>query len=213
MPEFVVPNSARVRIHWDLAGDIASTALGGSGAGASAVGQTMADNLSTAFRSALASSGLEDFLPTSVSLVNVSVRNVNSAAQTEYFGSGAPAPGTLTTDLLPRSAALVVTLRTALAGKSFRGRSFLSGFAEVVNQSDATIAAGAIAAALAFITACQSAMSAQGLTLSILSPALPSRVTKGGVTLPPKAAFSNAVTAIEVRNSAWGSQRMRNQRR
>lgn len=52
--------------------------------------------------------------------------------------TAAPSPGDEVADALPRQVAGVVSLRTAFAGRRFRGRAYIPFIAETMNGADAT---------------------------------------------------------------------------
>jgi hypothetical protein len=70
------------------------------------------------------------------SLVSVSLRDLTTSSSTVYDYAGPPLPvfGGAPGQPLPSSVAIVVSLRTGLAGRSYRGRLFFGGFSEL--QSD-----------------------------------------------------------------------------
>lgn len=186
--------------------------LGASGAAAGSVNQAMANSLDTSIKSAFSSSGLAALCPASTILQSVGIRSLVSANLPEFVGTGASVPGTGTGDPMPRAAAVVATLRTALAGRSYRGRVFFTGLNEGQNDSVSTISAAAQTAVVAFVNAIGTALTAQGLSLAVLSPALPERPNSAGGLLPAKAAFATPVTSVTSRSAAWGSQRRRTHR-
>jgi hypothetical protein len=75
-------------------------------------------------------------LSTQTKLTTVSLRDLTTASGIVYEYSGPPLPvsGGAAGPPLPSSVAVVVSLRTGLAGRSFRGRLFFGGFSET--QSD-----------------------------------------------------------------------------
>lgn len=213
MAVFVVPDGLQVKLRWDCGGVAILNVMGARGSLTTPVTQAKADTLSSSIKSSFTSSGLAACMPPSVSLQSVGVRDVNTANMAEFIGVGASVPGTAPTpQLLPRNNAIVITLRTARAGRSYRGRVYLSGLDEAKNSAGAGIDATAETAAIAFINAVKSALTAAGWTMAILSPALPERPSKPGGTLPAKPAFATDVTSVLSRSVAWGSQRRRNAR-
>jgi hypothetical protein len=75
-------------------------------------------------------------LSTWARFVSVSLRDLTTSSGVVYDYSGPPLPvaGGELGSPLPSSVAIVLSLRTGLAGRSFRGRLFIGGFSE--NQSD-----------------------------------------------------------------------------
>lgn len=212
MAQFVVPNAVQIKLRWTMQGIPTLNVLGATAAGAPTVNQALADALDTAIKAGYTSSGLAAICSTATILTSVGVRSVHAANLPEFIGAGAAVAGTGVGDALPRAVAIPITLRTGGAGKSFRGRVFISGLIETQNDSGAGIVAGAQTAALAFLTTIVNALTAQSLTLAVLSPALPTRTNASGETLAAKPAFATAVTARLIRNAYWGSQRRRTNR-
>jgi hypothetical protein len=187
--------------------------FGVSGTASVAVNQAMADALFTAIKAGFTSSGMQALCVDDCVMTGVGIRSVNNPNLPEFIGAGASIAGSdAAGDMMPRSVACVITLRTALVGKSYRGRVYIGGFNEAQNAGLGAIVAAASTAADTFVTSIANALIAQGLHLAVLSPALPERQTKGGLTLPAKPAFATDVISHSQRNAAWGSQRGRTHR-
>lgn len=102
------------------------------------------------------------------------------------------------------NATLVVTLRTALRGRSYRGRSYVSGFSE--NDADAfQVHAAAVTAGV------EAAYQDIGITVAAQSwqYCVCSRFN-AGVQRPT--ALLTGITLVELRSSVYGSQRRRLER-
>lgn len=209
MPALVIPNGVQVRLYWTIQGQQCFNVFGGIVAGGFTATQTIANSLGAAAKSALTSSGLGPLVRTSTVLNSVGLRDVRAANMPEYISAEASVAGTGATDPLPRQIALCVTLRTAMAGKSYRGRVYIGGFIEDCNSSAGEATAATATACTAFVTAVKDAMTAQAIQMAILSPELPQRPTAGGGTLPAKPAFATPVTAVISRNLTWETQRRR----
>lgn len=209
MPALVIPAGVQVRLFWTIQGQQCFNVFGGSVAGGFSATQTIANNLGAAIKTALGSSGLGVLLRTSTVLNSVGLRDVRTANQVEYVSAEASSAGTGVTDPLPRQVALCVTLRTAMAGKSYRGRVYIGGWVIGANSASGDCSTAAQTAAVAFVTAVKDALTAQSIQMAILSPELPERQTASGATLPPKPAFATPVTAVLSRNLTWETQRRR----
>ena len=223
MAALVVPEGGYVRLGWTYnSGTINGyNVIGCRIPAGTTITQALADAISTAIKNAVTSSGLAPTLSSATALAAVGVRDLRTANMPEFVGAGAAVSGTGAGDALPRSVALVVTLRTASAGPRNRGRVYLGGFDEGANGPGGNPSAALITAAPAFINAVGSAMTAQGLTLAVLSrPANQITFTKDEL-LPSgqhnittkvqqaRAGKATAVTAVVLRNSIWDSQRRR----
>lgn len=194
MPSLVIPGAVQVRMHWTMNGANAFNVLGGSVGGGFANSQAIADALDTAVKGHLTSSGLAALLATTTSLISVGIRDIRAANEVEFVGTAAAVAGTGGGNPLPNEVAATYTLRTANAGKSFRGRVYLGGFIVGENTAAGQITAGLNATAVSFLQSVQTDMAAQGITLSVLSRKL----------LRP-----TPVTAIVARDTLWDSQRRR----
>jgi hypothetical protein len=204
LPSLVVPNAAQLRLIWGISGvPAAVNVLGVSKPGAVVVNQTLANTVSAAVKSGFTSSAFNTQLGTAVSLMTVGLRDISSANQAEYVGTGAAVAGTGAAHLLPLNASLCVTLRTAQAGRSYRGRCFLWGFTEAQNSATGTVESGVGTSAEAFLTAIKAALVSSGMDLGVISGLVDSSRN------PPKAAFVTPVTTVQVRDSVWDTQRRR----
>lgn len=172
------------------------------------VDQAFANFVHSTVGAAANSSGLTGHLASTVIFERVLVRSLNSPAQAEISSTGTPLAGGGTGDVLPLNVASCVTLRTALAGKSFRGRTYISGFAESENDAGGRITTAANNAAAAFITAINTALNTAGVPLAVLSRPYAGK-TVPAKTFPARTGQGNIVTAAIVRDTKWESQRRR----
>jgi hypothetical protein len=209
MPKFIVPNSARMRINYNVNGQLCSNVFGGLATGTGTVTQATANALRDIVDGAWNSSAIAAHTNANVGLLSVAIRNVNAADLPEFTATSAGSPGTGVGDLLPRSVCGVVTFKTAKAGKRNRGRSFYSGFTETENVNTGTPTQAALDALVAFWQAIHDNLGATGYNLAIISAALPARPAHDGSTLPAEPANSIAVDSITSRVAIWGSQRRR----
>lgn len=194
MASLVIPSTVQVRLFWTLNGVSAINVLAGIVAGGFVSSQAIANTLGAAILGHFTSSGLAALMATTTSLDGVGLRDIRVANQPEFQSTAAAVPGTGGGNPLPNEVAAAITLRTALAGKSFRGRTYFSG--AIVTQTSAAgrIVAGFNTALEAFMTNVQGDMGASGITLAVASR---------------KLLQSNAVTALQARDTQWDSQRRR----
>jgi hypothetical protein len=223
MPKLVIANSAQLRLLWGLNTNVnaAINVLGVSKPAGVTITQALANTIGAAVKSAVGTSLLAAELHTATTLNRCGLRSLDAANEVEFFDTGAPVAGTATGDVLPRAVALVATLRTAKAGHSFRGRVYIGGFSELANQTGANAAPSTATAVGAFITAIQNALKANGLDLAVLARPAEARVETITVTHadgttssktkshPARTGQVTIVTAVEVRNQSWDSQRRR----
>lgn len=201
MAQLIVPNAAQMRLIWAMGGQLyALNVMGVVNSGAIAITQGLTNTVGTAIKSAFTSSGLAAALHTSVTLANIGLRDIRTANQAEFLDSGAAVAGTTGGDLLPPQTALCITLRTAQAGASFRGRVYIPGFGE--GHNIATGSAFNATGPVAFVSAVKSALIASALDLGVIH-----RPTEA--PLPVTAGFITTVTSVVARDLVWDTQRRR----
>ena len=220
VPATIVPGAALVTIRWGLAGRQGINVLGASIVGVTSINQALAETLDTGIKSAF-TTNLAAQIASNCSLISVGIRDIRTANLAEFVGSGAFVVGTAVGDALPTGNALCITLRTARAGQSFRGRVYLGGFSEASNESQAMASTATVTAAVNFITAVSGVFTSNGLSLAVVSRPSERRtiVTTtfhadgtqdvDTVTLNARAGQVTPVTGIAGRNAAWDSQRRR----
>jgi hypothetical protein len=217
----VIPNAVQIRLLSDINGEAAVNVMGATVIGQITIDQTLADNLGGLIKGAW-SAQVGALMGPNTQLVHVGVRDLRSASQPEFLDSGVPAVGTNPGNNLPASVALCVTLRTGKAGKRFRGRLYLGGWADSENSPDGATDATADGAAVSFVNALAVGLPANGLGLAVLSrPSEASLTTKvtthldgttdskvvGRTTASP--GFATPMTSAESRTNRWESQRRR----
>lgn len=201
MPQLVVANAAQMRLIWSLSGQLyALNVMGVVNPGGIAITQALTNSVGTAIKSAFASSGHNAVVVTTVGLASIGLRDIRTPSQSEYIDTGAAVLGTSANDLLPPQTALCITLRTAFAGASYRGRVYLPGFGEASNTVSGT--AAGTTAPVAFVTAIKAALIANALDLGVISRPAPDAI-------PARAGMINVVTAIVARDAVWDTQRRR----
>lgn len=170
--------------------------------------QALAESIFTAIRNASSTTALMTHMATTTILESVSIRSLAAANQPLYTSTGVPLAGGGAGDSLPLSVAACVTIRTPLAGKSFRGRVYLSGWDEGENDASGRITGAANAAAQAFMSGLDQAIQAENLVVGIISKARDA-VTIPAKTIPSKNGFVTARNLFLVRDTKWESQRRR----
>ena len=207
----VIPQCAQIVLNWSLAdGKTAHNVLYGRYSGAFSGSQAQANSILTALTTgapAVAAIGL--FSSTTI-LSGVSIRNVSLPDQPMVLSSGAAVPGTAATPTLPSEVAVVITERTAKVGRANRGRIFLPPLGNGNSTTADVIAAGALTILQNWANTFISALAAGSYTLVIgqrARAAYTSQVT--GRAFPARAATSEAVTSLSMRDNHWDSQRRR----
>ena len=195
MPPLVVPQGALLRLIWTQGGvPAAVNVYGVINTGNVAITQTLTNTVGAAIKAAFTSSGQANQISATVSLSQVGLRDVRTANMPEFLDAGAAVPGVNAGDLLPLNVSFCTTLRTARAGRSFRGRSFLWGYTETQSSATGTAVAGVLTTAVAWVNAIGTALSSNGLGLAVLSRST-SQVT--------------AVTSVQARDAVWDTMRKR----
>lgn len=170
MPPLIVPNAALVRIVWSRAGlPYAINVLGFRKIGAITVDQSLADAVGGVVKAAFTSSALAGQISNEVTLASVGVRDISSGNLPEFVDSAAGVPGTAASIMLPPQVALCCTLRTAQAGKSFRGRYYQPGYGVASNVAGGLAGSASRTTLEAFISALRTNLVANGLQMAVVS--------------------------------------------
>lgn len=204
----VITNAAQIYLHWSVAGTPYNNVIGASKPPGVSITQALADTLGAAIKTAYTTSGMATHQQNATGLGQVGVRDISTAGQPEYLDSGLGVVGTGLGDVLPPQTALVVSVRTARAGASYRGRIYLGGFTETDNAPAGTIAQAAADAAVAFIDGVSDAISAAGMQMAVLSRPREAK-TIPAKEIAAKGGFATPATVVEVRNLLWDTQRRR----
>jgi hypothetical protein len=170
MPSLIVPGAALVRLVWTLSGTpYAVNVLGTRTTGALTIDQAFANQVGASIKASFTTTLAPQVMP-QVSLASVGVRDIRSAGMVEFLDAGAAVPGTSGPgNLLPPQVAFCITLRTARAGKSFRGRVYLPGFGG--GHIDGNGATNTVVrdACAAFLNDIRTDLPGAGLSLAIVS--------------------------------------------
>lgn len=105
-----------------------------------------------------------------VALSMISVRDLTSeTGEVLELTSGMPVAGGDTNDPVPNSSALVMSYRTGVAGRSYRGRSYLGGLSKSVIDSPNTIYATNLTTLLLNQLALETRINGEGFTWVVAS--------------------------------------------
>lgn len=206
----VLDTAVQVRLHWTFNGIAGYNVLAGIVGGGYTNSQAHANALGTAILGSFTSSGLAALMASTTSLVAAGIRDVREANRPEYVSVAAAVPGSGSATPMPNQDAAVITLRTALAGKRYRGRVYFSGATEAQNDATGSIASAFNTALVTFMTNVQTNMGTEGITLAVLSrPTYLNLAPPADVLDWP--GHIEAVTAIVARDTKWDTQRRRKQ--
>jgi len=221
MPSLRIDNAAQLRLIWGFNGQAAFNVIGVLVTGTIPFDQGMANRLGTAIKSGFATS-LGPHLATTTVLEKVGIRDIRNGGLPEFIDGGVGTAGTGVGDRLPNQTALVMTLRTANATRSGRGRIYWGGFTETENVTGGTATQAAADGAISFISFISTALVQEGLQLAVLQrPANQVTLTRDEllpdgthrITTRVHAArpgIARMATTSEVRDLAWDTQRRRN---
>lgn len=195
MPSLIINNTVQMRLVWAHSGTpFAVNVLHGiKDVGISSPTQDGVNALFEDLKTRFSTASIRSQINSSISLASVGLRDLNTANEPEFVSTGAPVAGSGSVELLPLNIAACATLRTSKAGPSYRGRFYMTGYTE--GMSSAGMMAATVGPALvAWLEQVQTAMDTAGLGLAVASR---------------KLGVSNAVTAIQVRDNRWDTQRRR----
>ena len=220
-PVLQIPNAAQVTLLWSVSGNLAENVLGASHTGGVVFNQALAESLGAAIKAAF-TSNLSSRMTANSTLARVGVRSLSSPNLPMFRDTGATVTGVAVGDALPPYVAECITLRTSRSGKSYRGRTYLSGWAESENDPNGRQSAASATAGVAFVQAISAAMTAAGLTLAVLSRPAYEQILQETTIIPggtnivrtlshttPKAGTFTNVSALESRATSWETQTRR----
>jgi hypothetical protein len=206
----VIPNTIQIRLLWTLATNKqVFNVLHGQVASGFAVTAAAAEAIYTDIVGTAAWTAFRAHLNAGVSFTGVDLRDLRSANQPLVASTAAAQAGTGAGTALPPGDSLVVTLRTAGAGRSFRGRVYLPGFDTSALAAGGVASAATVTDATAFVNAIQTQLTGQGITLAIAQPARQAYTGRTGASHPARAAAIAPVTSIVTRNNIFDHQRRR----
>lgn len=206
----IIPNCIQVRLLWSLPNArTAVNVLHASVAGGFSPTSTIAEAIFTAIKAAAGWTSWKARVNTGISLAGVDLRDMRSYNQPLVASTSAASAGTGAGTALPPGDALVVTLRTANAGRGYRGRVFLPGLDSSALAAGGVAAAGTVTDSAAFVTAVQAALTGQSMTMAIAQPARAQYEGTTGAVHPARAAGVAPVTSIVTRNNIIDHQRRR----
>ena len=151
------------------------------------------------------------FMPTTFELAGVDLRDLSPPGNNAVVSPTGPAPvaGTSASTALPHEVAVVLTKRTAKAGRGFRGRMYIPGWAQNADVGDGTIAPAVQTALNLWCTDILAAYTANGLTPCIGQALRQEHFGTTGTLIPVRPAGTVPITSLTCRNLSWDTQRRR----
>lgn len=210
MGPIIIPNCVEVRLHWVYSNITWFNVLHAQYTLAGPVSPTAPESIFSAIKASAGWTAWSAHTRPDNSLTAVGVRDIRGPNFPELLSTSGPAFGTGPSTPMAPQVCMVVTFKTAQAGRAFRGRCYLSGLDQNCQLAGGhTIDPPANTAAVGFLNAVQSAMAAQSMTLAIGQKALPQRLAHDGSTLPARPANVVPVTSIVTLNTRFDTQRRR----
>ncbi len=206
----IIPNCLQVVLDWGMAdGKVGHNVTYGHYAALPGNLVATAQSIFSGLTTGAAWTALAASLSTASSLQSVTVRDVNTQDQPVSQSTGASQAGTAAFDALPNEIAACLSLKTALTGRSNRGRAYIPGFQVNAVGSGNIISAGTVTALNNWAATWMSVYSAAGLQLSIGHVHRQAYTSVGGVQHPDRPAGNVPVTQVILRDNHWDSQRRR----
>lgn len=178
MPSFVIPETIQWRWIWTL-NDIEHAVsvvhlLNNAAANVNAaMANSLLAQLNVAINDASSGATLRSQIADNFKIAATSVRDINTANRPEIFDtSETTIIGGSASDPLPVQTALVTTFRTALAGKSFRGRWYGLGYSEGTNSATGEANAPVVASQQQFWSRLRGELDTLNLPLVVASRTL-----------------------------------------
>lgn len=202
----IFPDTVQVVWNWSLGGRTANIVTHARISSGQAVNTTLATAIFTALKNSLTGSGLAPVMSATTNFTGIQLRDLRDAGFPLVGSTGAALPGTGAGGLMPKSVAAVLTVRTARAGKRFRGRMYFPGFDEVANDPTGIMSAPTKTALDAVAAGLPGAYTTGGVTLAVFSRPVMDPLTCV-VTRP---GLLTDATQVLCRDTRWDSQRRRN---
>lgn len=204
----VIPETCQCQMVFAVAGRNTSVVFHYKIPAGTPVNVTLSDAVFTALKSRW-NSNLAALCSSSTTFTGVNLRDLRDQGFPLVPSTGASAAGTApTTDTLPRQIAACLTVRTGKAGRKFRGRMYMPGFAEVANDVNNHMTAAAKTALDSFAANFLSSANVSGLAMGVAHrPTIFDENT--GLPIDPGRGFIEVATAVVCRNDVWDNQRRR----
>ena len=208
--DHVIPNCIQVVTFWTLEdGRVAHNVLHGRVSGSFTPTAPVATAIHTGLSTGGAWTALAATLATSTVFTGIALRDLRVANMPQVASTSAFAPGTGAGESLPNEVAAVITLRTAFAGRSARGRIYVPGFAVGSTSAGNLISAGTVAALNGWAATIPTVFTANGLTFALGLPHRLAYVSPAGTPHAERLATTLDVTSQSMRDNHWDSQRRR----
>lgn len=208
----VIPNCAEIKVLWTQGSLTLNNVFHGALTAAGPMNPAVAESIFSALKANTATTTWLGHLSTSISLSGVHVKDLRAANNPTLTSTGLPVLGTGTGSVLPQDNALVITLKTAFSGKGYVGRVYLPGLdsAQLADSRHWISTTVFDNAALGFVNAVNSAMTAQGLPWVLGRRALQANTDPAA---PPHLQQNRPADTIPIASAAVTDHRVDSQRR
>lgn len=217
-----ISGAAQLKLYYSVNSTLVINVMGAIITGNPIFNQALANTIGSAIKGNFAA-GPGPLMPSTSILARVGLRDLRQPNLPEFRDTGATAAGSgAASDALPPGLAICLTLRTAGSGKSFRGRTYISGWNEAQNTASGAQAVGAATAAINYVNFIDTTLKGSGMALGVLSYPSEKKVltettfhTDGSSTVrvlsttKAKTGSVNQVTSVENRQALWEHQRRR----
>ncbi len=208
--DHVIPNCIQVVVDWALEdGKLAHNVLHGRVSGSFTPTAPVAQAIFSALSASLGPSGLSLQLATTTLMTGVTLRDLRVANMPLVASTGASVPGLAAGEAMPNEVAAVITLRTAFAGRSARGRIYVPGFSVSSTAAGNVMSPATVAALTSWGNSIPGTFSSNGLTFCLGLPHRLAYVSAAGTPHAERLATTLDVTSQVVRDNHWDSQRRR----
>jgi len=206
----VIPNTFQVRLIWALSnGRIATNVLHALVDEGTEASVGMANSYFDSLAIDVDVVDYLQYLPTTVSLLRVDIRDLRAPSAPIVESDSAAVPGTGAGDPLPQGVALVATLRTALAGRSHRGRTYLTGFDDTTLDAVGHATGALTASALGFMNSVKTNMLSAIGSMAVGHRGHAEYINAKGGTVAEELPGSDPITTVIIRDNVFDSQRRR----
>jgi hypothetical protein len=207
----VIPNCIEVDLLWNLAsGKQVKNVLHGQVAAGFTATAAVAQAVFAAVLASASWTAWRALINSNAQFAGIQLRDLRTANMPFVTSTGVAVAGTGVATALPPGVSLVISERTAQAGRGFRGRIYLPGLdSAAVTAATGAATPAANTAAVNFVTAVSTALTASAITLSIANPARQAYTGRTGRAIPLRPNGVINVTSIVARLTALTSQRRR----
>jgi hypothetical protein len=205
-----IPQCVEVGIVWGMEdGKLAHNVLHARYSGSYPGTVAMANAILAGLVTGAAWTAMASFIASTGAIGSVTLRDLNTPNQPLLSSTGPGGVGTSASPSLPNETAIVITLRTAKAGRAFRGRIYVPSFATNALGAGNVIAAACITDVNAWANTIPTVFQSQGLTFVIGQHSRLAYTSPIGTPHPKRDPTTVDVTSQSVKDNHWDTMRRR----